>query len=131
MNQLNSLKIRLRASVGFAAVVAALYTASLTFVTAQDTKATAPKTAGTNAPIAQASEATPTQPAKKPEKKKQKLTGAELYQVNCNRCHAERYPTEFTSAQWKTVMIHMRVRANIPAAQTREILKYLQEDSGN
>jgi cytochrome c5 len=29
-------------------------------------------------------------PAKKPVKKK--LTGAELYQVNCNRCHAERYP---------------------------------------
>jgi mono/diheme cytochrome c family protein len=63
--------------------------------------------------------------------KKKKLTGAELYQLNCNRCHAERYPTEFTPAQWKTIMIHMRVRANLPAAQAREILKYLQEDSGN
>ena len=68
-------------------------------------------------------------PAKKPEKKR--LTGAELYQVNCSRCHSERYPTEFTPAQWKTIMIHMRVRANLPAAQAREILKYLQEDSGN
>jgi len=81
---------------------------------------------GTNAPTAQVSDA---KLAKKPEKKK--LTGAELYQVNCNRCHAERYPTEFTSAQWKTLVTHMRVRANIPAAQAREILKYLQEDSGN
>jgi hypothetical protein len=25
----------------------------------------------------------------------------------------------------------MRVRANLPAAQAREILKYLQEDAGN
>jgi mono/diheme cytochrome c family protein len=72
-------------------------------------------------------------PEKKAEPKKtgHKLTGAELYQINCNRCHAERYPTEWTSAQWKTLMTHMRVRANLPAAQAREILKYLQEDSGS
>jgi mono/diheme cytochrome c family protein len=70
--------------------------------------------------------------AQPPEKKAgHKLTGAELYQINCNRCHAERYPTEWTSAQWKTLMTHMRVRANLPAAQAREILKYLQEDSGS
>ena len=60
-----------------------------------------------------------------------KLTGAELYAVNCNRCHPERYPTEWNSAQWQTIMIHMRVRANLPAAQAREILKYLKEDSGS
>jgi mono/diheme cytochrome c family protein len=60
-----------------------------------------------------------------------KLTGAELYAINCARCHPERYATEFTSAQWKTLMLHMRVRANLPAAQAKEILKYLQEDSGN
>jgi mono/diheme cytochrome c family protein len=67
-----------------------------------------------------------------PEKKaEKKLTGAELYAINCNRCHAERYPMEWNSAQWKTLMTHMRVRANIPAAQAKQILKYLQEDSGN
>ena len=33
--------------------------------------------------------------------------------------------------RWKTLMTHMRVRANIPAAQAKQILKYLQEDSGN
>jgi cytochrome c5 len=60
-----------------------------------------------------------------------KLTGAELYQINCNRCHPERYATEWTPAQWKTLVLHMRVRANIPAAQAKAILKYLQEDAGN
>ena len=59
------------------------------------------------------------------------LSGAELYAINCSRCHQERYPTEFNPAQWKTIMIHMRVRANLPAAQAREILKYLQEEAGS
>ena len=60
-----------------------------------------------------------------------KLTGAELYAVNCNRCHPERYPTEFNSAQWQTIMLHMRVRANLPAKQAKAILKYMQEEAGN
>lgn len=68
-------------------------------------------------------------PAKKAEHQK-KFTGAELYAMHCNRCHPERYPTERTAPQWKTLLTHMRVRANLPAAQAKEILKYLQEDSG-
>ncbi|MDE3068581.1 MAG: hypothetical protein KGJ60_13685 [Verrucomicrobiota bacterium] len=71
--------------------------------------------------------------SKKPEPKKVRhdLTGEELYQINCNRCHSERYPTEFTAAQWQTIMLEMRVRANLPAEQSRKILEYLQQDSGN
>jgi mono/diheme cytochrome c family protein len=61
----------------------------------------------------------------------QKLTGQELYAINCNRCHSERYPTEWTPAHWRTVMLHMRVRANLPAEQAKEILKYLEQDAGN
>lgn len=62
---------------------------------------------------------------------RQPLTGAELYAVNCNRCHPERYPTERTPTEWTTILTHMRVRANLPATQAREILKYLQENSGS
>ena len=58
------------------------------------------------------------------------LTGAELYSIHCNRCHAERYPTERTAANWKTINLHMQIRANIPPAQARLILKYLQDNSG-
>lgn len=58
------------------------------------------------------------------------LSGAELYSIHCNRCHPERYPTERTAAQWKTILLHMRVRANLPAEQSRIILKYLQDNSG-
>ena len=58
------------------------------------------------------------------------LTGTELYSIHCNRCHAERFPTERTGAQWKTIMLHMQVRANIPVSQAKLILQYLQENSG-
>lgn len=86
----------------------------------------------TSAAFAGDAAAAGTAPAKKTAKPAaKKLTGAELYAINCNRCHPERYPTEWRSTEWKTLMTHMRVRANVPAKQAKEILKYLQEDSGN
>jgi hypothetical protein len=53
-----------------------------------------------------------------------------LYSIHCNRCHPERYPTERTAAQWKTIMLHMQIRASIPGKQAKLILEYLQENSG-
>jgi hypothetical protein len=61
---------------------------------------------------------------------KPQLTGAELYSMHCNRCHPERYPTERTAAQWKTLMLHMQVRANLPPEQAKLILQFLQDNSG-
>jgi cytochrome c5 len=61
---------------------------------------------------------------------KTELSGAELWTLNCNRCHMIRSPGEFTAAQWQPILMHMRVRANIPAAQAREILKFLQAGAG-
>ncbi len=69
-------------------------------------------------------------PAKTRTSSPHQLSGAELYSMNCNRCHQERYPTERTAAQWRTILLHMRVRANLPAEQARTILQYLQDNSG-
>ncbi len=66
----------------------------------------------------------------KPRPTARQLSGAELYSMHCNRCHPERYPTERTAAQWKTIMLHMRVRANLPGQEAKTILKYLQDNSG-
>ena len=106
MDRFSALKPQLLAGVGLAVIAAAIYTVQFPVVYA------GPETA-------------PQKPAEK-----KSLSGADLYAIHCNRCHPERYATEFTAAQWKTIMIHMRVRANLPAEQAREILKYLQEDSG-
>jgi len=62
--------------------------------------------------------------------KAEPLSGAELWALNCNRCHTYRSPGEFTPAQWRTILMHMRVRANIPAAQAREIQKFLEAGAG-
>jgi hypothetical protein len=59
-----------------------------------------------------------------------KLSGAALYSMHCNRCHPERYPNERTAAQWKTIVLHMRVRANLPAEQAKTLLTFMQENSG-
>lgn len=115
MKRLHSLQWRLRSGVGIALIATVLYAVSGALVIGADTPSADAK------PV-----------DKTPQKKAvKKLAGSELYAVNCNRCHPERYPTEFNSAQWKTLIIHMRVRANLPAKQAKAILKYLQEESGN
>ena len=114
MSRLHSLKLRFRAGfsfVGSALVICGVY---WNYVEAAEARPTDGKLAESH--------------AQKSEGKK--LSGAELYSIHCNRCHAERYPTERTAAQWKTILMHMRIRANLPAEQSRTILKYLQENSG-
>jgi hypothetical protein len=121
MKQLSSLRARLRATVWLPVMAGAILAASLGPVAGEDTKAEATKPQKDPPP------------AEKPVTKKaakKKLTGAEVYALNCNRCHPERYATEWTPSQWKTIMLHMRVRANLPAEQAKAVLKYLQEDSG-
>jgi len=114
MKRLSSFKQRLRIGIGLVVAATVIYALSVAGLAAADT---------TSQPEAK--------PEKKAEAKAKKLSGSDLYAVHCNRCHAERYPTEFNAAQWKTLMLHMRVRANLPAAQAKLILKYMQEEAGN
>ncbi|HYA79020.1 MAG TPA: hypothetical protein VED19_00760 [Candidatus Nitrosopolaris sp.] len=116
------------AGAGIAIIAVVIYLASVGATAAGDT----------NAPVTTASapKTKDIQTGAKPEKKaearpKRELSGAELYAIHCNRCHAERYPAEFTDGQWKTLMLHMRVRANLPAKQAKLILEYLQDESGH
>ncbi len=112
MKRLSSSKLRLRAGVSLAVVAAAIYATSIAFVTGADTK-----------PEKKTVAKTETKTSKK------KLDGAQLYAVHCNRCHAERYATERTDAQWKTLMLHMQTRAQLPGQDAKAILKYLQENN--
>src|ERR1700688_2149058 len=124
MNRLRTCKPRLGTALRLAIVWAVLLPTALTTV-AEEKAEKAPKT---DKPAEQKSEADPSN--KKPKAALKKLSGAELYSMHCNRCHPERYPTERTAAQWKTIMLHMQIRANLPVEQSRMILKYLQENSG-
>lgn len=55
--------------------------------------------------------------------------GASLYGAHCGRCHTERWPTERTDAQWKTVMLHMRGIGVIPGEDQAAILDYLRSSN--
>ena len=123
IKRLHPFKSRLRTALSLAVLSAAL--APIALLMAADEGKQASKT---EKPAEQRSEAASSKP--KPKAAPNKLSGAELYSMHCNRCHPERYPTERTAAQWKTILLHMRVRANLPAEQARTILKYLQDNSG-
>jgi len=124
INPLRQFKSRLQTALSLAVALAAL--APFVLITAAEGKAE--KVSKTEKSTEQKSEADSA--SKKPKAAPKKLSGAELYSMHCNRCHPERYPTERTAAQWKTILLHMRVRANLPAEQARTILKYLQDNSG-
>jgi hypothetical protein len=123
IKRIRPFKSRLRTALSLAVISAAF--APLALLTAADEGKKASKT---EKPAEQKSGAAASKT--KPKAAPNKLSGAELYSMHCNRCHPERYPTERTAAQWKTILLHMRVRANLPAEQARTILKYLQDNSG-
>jgi cytochrome c5 len=133
MNNSNHLKTPLRTTFIAIMVLAALMTGLAFTVFSAESKAGGQPAkadsaiAATNAVASQSSS-----PEASPQKARMKrqLTGAELYSINCNRCHPERAPTDWTGAEWKTIMLQMQVRANIPAKQAKLILQYLQENSG-
>ena len=116
MKRLGSLRLRLRAGASLAVVAATIYAASIAFVIGADTESKAKPEKKT---VAKAETKTT----------KKKLDGAALYSTHCNRCHAERYATERTDAQWKTLMLHMQTRAQLPGQDAKAILKYLQENN--
>jgi hypothetical protein len=123
-NRVRPFEPRLRRVLNLAVFLAALAPAAL-LTAAEGTAAQTPKT---EKPAEKSSAPNPSK--EKPKVVLINLSGAELYSMHCNRCHPERYPTERTAAQWRTIMLHMRVRANLPAEQARTILKYLQDNSG-
>ena len=52
--------------------------------------------------------------------------GARLWSPYCGACHNARPPAERSPAEWDTIMMHMRVRANLPAEDTRALLEFLK-----
>jgi cytochrome c5 len=63
--------------------------------------------------------------AKPPEVKPvvKEVDGDQAYKANCSRCHAA--PRKFSERKMATIMMHMRVRANMTEEETQAILRYL------
>lgn len=56
--------------------------------------------------------------------------GGRLYGQTCGRCHNPRPSTERTDREWRTVMGHMRARANLSRSDARAILAFLRATNG-
>jgi mono/diheme cytochrome c family protein len=52
--------------------------------------------------------------------------GAKLWPVYCAQCHNARPGSEFSPAQWDTIMMHMRTLPNLPSKNQRAIVEYFK-----
>jgi hypothetical protein len=53
------------------------------------------------------------------------ISADDAYKQNCTRCHSEVPPV--STRRTKTIVRHMRIRANIPAEEAQAILQYLTQ----
>lgn len=53
--------------------------------------------------------------------------GAQLWAENCQRCHNTPSPSTFSSAQWKTIGMHMQTRALLTNDERDKIIEFLQQ----
>jgi cytochrome c5 len=52
--------------------------------------------------------------------------GAELWAETCSRCHNIRPPDYYSDAQWQTIVLHMRLRADLTGEEARKIEEFLK-----
>jgi mono/diheme cytochrome c family protein len=52
--------------------------------------------------------------------------GSKLWPQTCGTCHKARPGSDRSPAEWDTVMMHMRVVANLPEPHAKAILAYLK-----
>ncbi len=52
--------------------------------------------------------------------------GVQLWAENCIRCHHSPSPADFNDDQWKTMGLHMQVRASLTNDETEKIVEFLK-----
>lgn len=52
--------------------------------------------------------------------------GAQLWGENCIRCHSTPPPNSFSSEQWETIGMHMRIRAGLTDDEVKKITEFIQ-----
>ncbi len=55
--------------------------------------------------------------------------GARAWANNCASCHNLRPASDLRDDQWRVVVAHMRVRADLTGQEARDVLKFLQESN--
>lgn len=53
-------------------------------------------------------------------------SGAQLWGENCVRCHNTPSPSSYNDTDWETIGLHMKVRANLTAEQSKKIFEFIK-----
>ena len=53
-------------------------------------------------------------------------TGMQLWGENCIRCHNAPPSSDYSPAQWETIGIHMKLRANLTDDETNKIVAFFK-----
>ena len=53
-------------------------------------------------------------------------SSAQLWGENCSRCHYVPSPADFSDSDWDLEVSHMRMRANLTAAEADKIVEFLK-----
>lgn len=56
----------------------------------------------------------------------QNKAGVQLWGENCVRCHNTPSPASFNDADWSTIEMHMKVRANLTATESHKIFEFIR-----
>ena len=52
--------------------------------------------------------------------------GVQLWGENCTRCHNTPSPAAFNDTDWTTIEMHMKVRANLTALESKKIFEFIK-----
>lgn len=53
-------------------------------------------------------------------------SGAQAWGENCVRCHSTPSPSSYNDVDWSTIELHMKVRANLTADESKKIFEFLR-----
>lgn len=56
----------------------------------------------------------------------QAKSGVQLWGETCMKCHNTPSPADFNDTDWSTIEMHMRVRANLTADESKKIFEFLR-----
>ena len=55
--------------------------------------------------------------------------GMQLWGENCIRCHNAPSSGDYSNAQWETIGMHMKLRANLTDVETNKIVEFLKSSN--
>jgi len=53
-------------------------------------------------------------------------SGAQLWSENCLRCHNIPSPASYNDTDWRTIGLHMKIRANLTEDQAKKIFNFIR-----